>query len=181
MKESKTITTSVTVENFSGAQPRDSYGRWSSGGGGGGGTKMAPDTGGGSGGSRVTGGSGGMKELDGEMGAAVAASDFKKVVEVEQKILSAGPKPNGFQLGENGTRLYKRSTNVKDDANDVRVAMKKAGYNLTAKAKMMGGSETIETFRHPDHPNYSYKFHMSPRTRQGVREAQMDLSISPKY
>lgn len=47
MQKSKTIKRSTTVENYSGAQPRDSQGRFSSGGGGG---AMAPDTGGGSGG-----------------------------------------------------------------------------------------------------------------------------------
>lgn len=58
--------------NYSNAQPRDSYGRWSSGGGGG---VMSPDTGGGS------GGSGGGSELSSEEWAAGLPSSQRASIE----------------------------------------------------------------------------------------------------
>ena len=60
---------------------------------------------------------------------------------------------------------------------DVSQGLSEYGYARSGTAKMMGGSETIETYTNPEHPAIVYKVHTRPVTEFGAKKEQIKVYV----
>lgn len=90
----------------------------------------------------------------------------------------------GFKPLSAGGGIFKKAIgpdDIKATKAQIKAEMKSQGYTSVNKAKMMGGSETIESFKHKDFPEHRVTMHVNPRTRGGVREAQITVKVEKSY
>lgn len=130
---------------------------------------------------RAHAGGGSVKMFDSAIGAEKAKAreeaDWGKIVEHHHNILETGPQV--FPMGEHmGGKVQSiRTTEIKEHKQKAIKALKEAGYVESNRGKMIGGSETLHIFSHPDYPNHKYKLHIRPRTVMGQKEASLTLSV----
>jgi len=109
-----------------------------------------------------------------------AAKDYKRMVETEAAMIDT-VQLEGFHKNPHDNTKLSKECEGKDDIREtkklIRFVAKSMGYPKTNSAKMLGGSETLEMFEHPERPNHKLLMHVKPRTVMGVRVAWISLSV----
>lgn len=119
-----------------------------------------------------------IQPLDAKLADAKANSDYSAMTHTKA-LIRAEITLDGFD--QNNYCGLCRHAEGPEDINAsrklVRATAKEMGYKPAGKAKMMGGSETLENFKHPAMPNHKLQMHQKPRVRGGVRESTIILTV----
>lgn len=127
------------------------------------------------------------KGADDEIGSAKGEKDSKRFAERATEALKnigeKGPKVEGFKATSPTMSTHRASgpEAIKAAKSRVDSALKGAGYKKAETSKMMGGSETITSYRHPDMPNHRYTLHAKPKTVFGTKEVTFTLRAETSH
>ena len=120
---------------------------------------------------------------DAAVGEACDKDDFDTVVKRLRAIHQEGPRIPGMQpYGNAGQHaiLYNPEKS-KATLRAIHQALIQHGYVVSGTGKMFGGSETLKNYKHPDMPHHKYQVRVRPYTLQGVRHAEIHLSVEQSW
>ena len=111
--------------------------------------------------------------------AAGGDTDYAAELADLRAMAQAGPQPGaGFKWGAAGTIAHLGDCRTPTETKKaVAAAMKAAGFAYVNSAKMMGGSETLHDFMHPEVPGIKYQLHMRPFTRWKEKMASFSFEV----